>query len=368
VAVRPGPDPPPVAAGPVQHVVRAPARLARRPVRDLVPAQARAGERLVRGEVALGQHVVVGRGQLTAPDPGGQPGPGFHGERVGGQVIGPGVERGLQRAPPVRARLPRGPVDQVEADVGEAGRARPRGAPRRAARLVHPVEDGQHPGHRALHPERHARDALGPQFGQAGLVDALRVGLRRDLGPRGQPEFGVDGPQHGAERGRRQQRRRAAAEEHRAHREVGRAQDLAGEYDLRDRQGGITLRRDARRARAPAEFGGGVGVEIAVATARCAERHVHINPERPRPEPAVRAVRQGPVRGYRLTLRQRPRHINTVPADHGPPPVRTGGSGGTGGGEPPVRGGILGVGPPGASTTTLPRDDGNPGMASWRLD
>src|SRR4029077_19834795 len=70
VAVRPGADAPPVAAGPVQHVVRAPGRTApsapaapvqivlrapRRPepgpVRDLVPAVPGRAEDLVRGQV-----------------------------------------------------------------------------------------------------------------------------------------------------------------------------------------------------------------------------------------------------------------------------------------------------------------------------
>ena len=52
------------------------------------------------------------------------------------------------------------------------------------------------------------------------FVDALRIRLGAHLGPWRQPELGLDRPQDGAERGRRQQGGRPAAEEHRADRHV----------------------------------------------------------------------------------------------------------------------------------------------------
>ncbi len=255
VAVRPRPDAPPVAAGPVEHVVRAPGRPAvpaRRPVGDLVPAEAGRGEQLIGDQVAVGEHVVVRRGQLATPHARGQPRTRLHGERVGGYVVGTGGDGGLQGAPPVRVGLPRRPVDQVQADVLEPGGAGPCGAAGRTPRLVHPVENREHAGYRALHPERHPGHALGAQLAEGGFVDAFRVGLGRHLGPGGQAELGVDGPQDLAERGRRHQGRGPAAEEHRAHRDLRAVffsgEHLAGEPDLGQRQAGIAAQRNRRGA------------------------------------------------------------------------------------------------------------------------
>ena len=172
----------------------------------------------------------------------------------------------------------------------EPGGAGPRGAAGRAPGLVYAIEYREHAGHRALHAERDAGHALGPQLAQGGLVDAFRVGLGRDLGSGGQAELGVDGPQDATERRRGHQGRRPAAEEHRAHREVSavsrRSEHLAGEPDLGDRQAGVAAHGYRGGAGRPAEFGGGVGVEVAVAAAGRAERHVHVDPERPLAQPA----------------------------------------------------------------------------------
>ena len=126
VAVRSRPDAPPVAVRPVQQVVRAARRGGGRPVGDLVPAESGRAEGLVRGQVAVGEDVIVGRGELAAPDPRRQPGARLDGERVRGHMVRPGRDRRVQRAPPVRGGFPRRPVDQVQAHVLEAGRRGPR--------------------------------------------------------------------------------------------------------------------------------------------------------------------------------------------------------------------------------------------------
>ena len=322
VTVRPRPDAPPVAAGPVEHVVRAPGRAAGRPVGDLVPAEARRAEHLVGDQVAIGENVVVRRGQLAAPDPRGQPRARLHGQRVRGHVVGPGGDGGLQRAPPVGVGLAGRPVDQVQADVLESGGPGPRRTTGRAPRLVHAIKDREHAGHRALHPERHAGHARRAQFAQGGFVDAFRVGLRRHLGSGCQAELGVNGSQDVAEGGRGHQGGRPAAEEHRAHRDVrarfASGQHLPGEPDLGQGQGGIAAQRDDGRAGPAAEFGGGVGVEVAVAAAGRAERHVHVNPERLLAQPAVRAVRQEPVGGDGFTVGQGTRHASHATCPGGP--------------------------------------------------
>ena len=59
VAVRAGPDAPPVVAAPVRQVVPAVRRPAFGPVEHLVPAEARLRQELVGDQVAVGEDVVV---------------------------------------------------------------------------------------------------------------------------------------------------------------------------------------------------------------------------------------------------------------------------------------------------------------------
>src|SRR5690606_23357402 len=101
VAVGAGADGPPVAAGPVEEVVAAAGGVGGRPVGHLVPAEARLAQHLVGDQVAVGGHVVVGHGQLAAADPGGQAGAVLDDERVGGDMVGLGLDGGGQGGAPV---------------------------------------------------------------------------------------------------------------------------------------------------------------------------------------------------------------------------------------------------------------------------
>jgi hypothetical protein len=115
--------------------------------------QAVAGQDLVRDQVPVGHRVVVRSGQFAAPDAGREPGAVLHDQRVGRDVVGPGGQRRLQRGPPVTVGLPRRAVDQVQADVLEAGLAGPAGTLGRPAGLVDTVQHGQHVRLSRLHAE-----------------------------------------------------------------------------------------------------------------------------------------------------------------------------------------------------------------------
>ena len=106
--------------------------------------------------IAVGEHVVVGRGELAAAHARGQPGARLDDQRVGRDVVGLGLQRGLQRQLPVSGALARRAVDQVEADVLEARRPRLARRGDRAARRVMAIERLQDVGRRALHAERDA--------------------------------------------------------------------------------------------------------------------------------------------------------------------------------------------------------------------
>ena len=92
--------------------------------------------------------------------------PGLDGEGVGadvGRVEGQGR---LEGRPPVRRRLPRRAVDEVDVEVVEAGRPGGRHGPFDAGGVVGAAEGGQHVGGHRLHPERQAVHAAGPVGGQ----------------------------------------------------------------------------------------------------------------------------------------------------------------------------------------------------------
>ncbi len=70
--------------------------------------------------VAVGQHVVVGSGQLAAAHPPGQRGALLDDQGVRGHVIDTRLDRRVDGTQQVVVGLPRRAVDQVEADVLEA--------------------------------------------------------------------------------------------------------------------------------------------------------------------------------------------------------------------------------------------------------
>ena len=92
-------------------------------------------------------------------------------------MVGLGAQRGVERAAPVVRGLARRAVDQVEADLLEAGGARLGDGLLRAAGRVHAVEDRQHARHGALHPQREPREAGLAQRRQLAGIDRLGVGL-----------------------------------------------------------------------------------------------------------------------------------------------------------------------------------------------
>ena len=148
VAVRAGADAPPVVAQPVALVVPGALRARRGPVAHLVPLHPRRGQHLVGEQVAVGEVVVVGRRDLAAADLHGEAGALLDDEGVRAQVVRLARQGGLETCPPVRLRLPRGAVDEVQADAVEAGLARPLHDARHPLRVVRAVEGGQDVRHR----------------------------------------------------------------------------------------------------------------------------------------------------------------------------------------------------------------------------
>ena len=272
----------------------------RGPVGHLVPPQPGLGEALVGEVVLVGQVVLVGHRQLAPLDLPGQRGAVLDDEGVGRDVVRLARERGLHRGLPVGQRLPRRAVDQVEADVLEAGLPRPvdgRGHPHR---VVGAVQRAEHVVDRRLHPEADPVEARGPQLLEVPRRHAVGVGLRRDLHVVGQAELGRGAGHDGAEVGRLQQRRRTASEEDRLDLHVAVAEHVAGEADLADRCLGV--RRPAG-AHLVAELLGGVGVEVAVAAAHAAERDVDVEAERLRAELRPGLVGEQTVLGRGVAVR-----------------------------------------------------------------
>ena len=223
-------------------------------------------------------------------------------------MVGCVADRGLEAGAPVVLGLAWRAVDQVEADALEAGGPGPADDLRHPVGVVGAVEGGEHVRHRRLHAERHPGEAGRAQRRQGGLVDAVRVGLGRDLGAGQDPELVADGGQQLREVAGRQQGRRTAAEEHRGRGDVGVAEHPAGEPHLCDGRGGVGRLRGAA-----AELGGRVGVEVAVAAAHRAERHVQVDPHRAAAEPGVRRCGERPVARDGLPLGQGGRHAAILP-------------------------------------------------------
>ena len=250
VGVGARPDAPPVRPGPVAEVVAAACAPRRaRPVGDLVPLEAGGGEEVVGGGVLVRQVVLVRHRQLTALHPPGECGAVLHDQGVRRDVVGLAREGGLDGRRPVGGALPRRAVDEVEADLVEAGRPRVGDDTRHPLGIVRPVERGQHVRHGRLHAERDPVVAGRPQPLEVGQVDGVGVGLGGHLGIRRKAELGVDRREDPAEVLGRQQRRRTSAEEDRRHREVGCAEHAIGPAGPRRPRG---RRTSAGRRRRPA--------------------------------------------------------------------------------------------------------------------
>src|SRR5688500_9804372 len=84
VAMRARTNPPPCAALPVEHVVLATSLGGARPIGQLVPTEPGGLQHLVRNDVLVRDIVIVGAWELSAPDPGGEPGAVFDDECVRG--------------------------------------------------------------------------------------------------------------------------------------------------------------------------------------------------------------------------------------------------------------------------------------------
>ena len=202
-------------------------------------------------------------------------------------------QRGLERERPVVEGLPRRAVDEVEADLLEAGLARPVDDGGDAQGVVGAVEGGEHAVDRRLHAEAEPGEAGLAQRLEVREGDAVGVGLGGHLDAGGEAELRGDRGQDRREVTRPEQRRRTAAEED-GDRQVAVAQDPPSQPDLRDR--GLGVRRPARPGLV-AQLGGGVGVEVAVAAPDRAERHVHVEPERRLPSSASAASGSAPSAG-----------------------------------------------------------------------
>ena len=207
------------------------------------------------------------------------------------------------RGLPVGERLPRRAVDEVEADLLEAGCARPVDDGRHPQRVVGAVEGLEHVRRRPTACRSEIRLKPAPRSSSRSQSATLS-GLDSVVtsAPVGEPEL----------RGDRRQRSRpgrpgSAASAYRRRRrpcDTGRSTSPStppGQPYLCDRRLGVRRPRRAGRAR-PSSLGG-VGVEVAVAAPHRAERHVHVEPERPPAQPRQRALRQRPVRGDRITRR-----------------------------------------------------------------
>ncbi|CAM5574993.1 hypothetical protein SALBM217S_07552 [Streptomyces griseoloalbus] len=310
---RPGPRPPPVGAPPVELVVQTTPRLRGRPVRHLVPGEPRPGQPFLGEQVPVGVDVVVRHRHLAPPDPAGQLRALLDDQRVRAHMVGTRADRRVERGAPVVVRLPRRAVDQVEVDVVEAGRAGLGDARLGPAGGVGAVEDLQHVLPGALHAEGDPVEAAGPQLGQVGRADGLRVGLRGDLGVRRETELLADRAQHPHQVARGEQGGRASADEHRAHRARVVAEDLPGQPDLVDEGLGVVV-AGGEHAAGAAQLGRGVGVEVAVAAAGGAVGDVQVEPEGAVGRPGERGRGQRAVGGDGLAVGECGRHVLHCPA------------------------------------------------------
>ena len=133
-------------------------------------------------------------------------------------MVGAARDRVVERAGEVGLGLTGRGVDEVDVDVLEPDRARVGDGRDGASRRVRALEDGEHVLRGALHPERHASEAVVAQPLQRARVDRVGVGLGRHLGVVEQAELVAHRGEDAPEVAEGQQGRRPASDEHGRHR------------------------------------------------------------------------------------------------------------------------------------------------------
>ena len=132
-------------------------------------------------------------------------------------MLGVVRQGGAQRGLPVRQRLPRGSINQVDGR-GEARILGPLNHLGHALGGVRAVQGRQDARHRGLHTERDPREASVGQGAQILARDGIRVGLQGHLGALVDPDAGAQPLQDRDQLGRVQHRRRTTAEKYGARR------------------------------------------------------------------------------------------------------------------------------------------------------
>ncbi len=131
--------------------------------------------------VLVGREVGVWRVDLALFQPAVHGRPLFNGQAVEAEMIGGQVEGSAQAVLPGSQRLIREAVNQVEADVVEAGRASHRNGAIHSLKVMFPLEKGQFCLVGALHTKAEPVDADSAQGLQVGVVDGSGVGFERDF-------------------------------------------------------------------------------------------------------------------------------------------------------------------------------------------
>ena len=222
---------------------------------------------------------------------------GLDGQRVRADVVGFEREHVVERRAPVVERLPRRPVDEIDADPLEANASREVDRARDVGTVVRAAQRGEHVRAARLHAEREPVDSGPAVRRELGRVDRVGIALDRDLGAR----CARDRVEHPHEQLGFEERRRAAAEEH-ARRRRQRV-DPRTALDVGDAR--VDVVDHEMRPVGPRR-------EVAVVAAVRAERNVHVDAERighgvPRPcdqaEPSRRRRATGSTRRLRARLR-----------------------------------------------------------------
>jgi hypothetical protein len=200
------------------------------------------------------------------------------GEGIGRQVIRSPVEHFPHGTGPRVEVEPGQAVDQVDADVVEAGRpGRGEGGASLGGR-VPPVEARQDGVIQALDAEADPGHPGAPIAGQAGGGDVVGVALHGDLGPGLEGEAGADPGEHGRHLLRVEQRGRTAAEEEAVERDAAGPRRGRGEVALAEQRGQEAIQ---------AARGVGRRVERAVPAALDAEGQMHVGAEPGGPGPPL---------------------------------------------------------------------------------